>query len=78
MELAGTDGTTSATVITEVQLSGKVATMGQGVRQDVSGRLIGTFAENLAAMVADRLRGPRLLLVALVLGFLLGRGSNRR
>jgi uncharacterized protein len=124
MELAGSDGTTSATVITEVQLSGKVATMGQGVLQDVSGRLIGTFAQNLAAMLAgpptpaaepepepaaaaappppqapkappppppaadaldlgslggamlaDRLRDPRLLLVALILGFLLGRRS---
>jgi uncharacterized protein len=52
MELAGENGRTSATVTTEVQLSGKVATMGQGVLQDVSGRLIGTFAQNLAAMLA--------------------------
>jgi carbon monoxide dehydrogenase subunit G len=52
MELGGDDGHTSATVITEVQLSGKVATMGQGVLQDVSGRLIGTFADNLATMLA--------------------------
>jgi carbon monoxide dehydrogenase subunit G len=52
MELGGDNGHTSATVITEVQLSGKVATMGQGVLQDVSGRLIGTFADNLAAMLA--------------------------
>jgi carbon monoxide dehydrogenase subunit G len=52
MELGGDGGHTSATVITEVQLSGKVATMGQGVLQDVSGRLIGTFADNLAAMLA--------------------------
>jgi uncharacterized protein len=52
MLLDGTDGRTSATVTTDVQLSGKVATMGQGVLQDVSGRLIGTFAENLAAMLA--------------------------
>jgi hypothetical protein len=38
-------------VTTEVQLSGKVATMGQGVLQDVSGRLVDTFAKNLAAML---------------------------
>jgi carbon monoxide dehydrogenase subunit G len=51
MELSGEDGHTAATVTTEVQLSGKVATMGQGVLQDVSGRLVETFAQNLAAML---------------------------
>src|SRR4051794_35040473 len=51
MVLAGADGRTSATITTDVQLSGKVATMGQGVLQDVSGRLVRTFAENLAAML---------------------------
>jgi carbon monoxide dehydrogenase subunit G len=51
MTLTGENGHTSATVITDVQLSGKVATMGQGVLQDVSGRLVQTFAENLAAML---------------------------
>ena len=45
------DGTTSATVTTDVQLSGKVATMGQGVLQDVSRRLVETFAGNLATML---------------------------
>jgi carbon monoxide dehydrogenase subunit G len=52
MELTGSNGRTAATVVTDVELSGKVATMGQGVLQDVSGRLVGTFAENLAAMLA--------------------------
>jgi len=52
MVLSGTNGGTSATVTTDVQLSGKVATMGQGVLQDVSGRLVQTFAQNLAAMLA--------------------------
>jgi uncharacterized protein len=52
MVLSGANGGTSATVTTEVQLSGKVATMGQGVLQDVSGRLVQTFAENLATMLA--------------------------
>ena len=51
MQLSGTNGRTSATVTTEVELSGKVATMGQGVLQDVSGRLVQAFAENLAAML---------------------------
>src|SRR4051794_19967334 len=51
MVLVGDDGTTSATVTTDVQLSGKVATMGQGVLQDVSGRLVKTFAQNLATML---------------------------
>jgi carbon monoxide dehydrogenase subunit G len=52
MLLTGANGGTSATVTTDVSLSGKVATMGQGVLQDVSGRLIETFAQNLAAMLA--------------------------
>jgi carbon monoxide dehydrogenase subunit G len=51
MELSGDDGRTSATVTTDVQLSGRVATMSQGVLQDVSGRLVQTFAQNLAAML---------------------------
>jgi carbon monoxide dehydrogenase subunit G len=51
MALSGEDGRTSATVTTDVELSGKVATMGQGVLQDVSGRLVQTFAQNLAAML---------------------------
>src|SRR5690349_1982805 len=51
MVLSGDDGRTSATVTTDVELSGKVATMGQGVLQDVSGRLVQTFADNLAAML---------------------------
>src|SRR5918996_5681000 len=51
MVLAGQDGGTSATVTTDVQLSGKVATMGQGVLQDVSRRLVETFAANLATML---------------------------
>src|SRR5215217_5852120 len=51
MVLSGRDGRTAATVTTDVQLSGKVASMGQGVLQDVSGRLVQTFAQNLAAML---------------------------
>jgi uncharacterized protein len=51
MVLSGGNGGTAATVTTDVELSGKVATMGQGVLQDVSGRLVQTFAHNLAAML---------------------------
>lgn len=58
MVLDGTNGHTSATVTTDVDLSGKVATMGQGVLQDVSGRLIETFAKNLAAMLEGKQTEP--------------------
>jgi carbon monoxide dehydrogenase subunit G len=51
MVLSGDDGRTSALVTTDVELSGRIATMGQGVLQDVSGRLVETFAKNLAAML---------------------------
>jgi uncharacterized protein len=51
MQLRGENGRTSATVTTEVELSGKAATMGQGVLQDVAGRLVQTFAKNLATML---------------------------
>jgi carbon monoxide dehydrogenase subunit G len=54
IQLSGANGRTAATVTTDVQLTGKVATMGQGVLQDVSGRLVSTFAENLAAMLERR------------------------
>jgi carbon monoxide dehydrogenase subunit G len=51
MALTGGSGRTSANVKTEVKLTGRVATMGRGVLQDVSGRLVATFADNLAKML---------------------------
>jgi uncharacterized protein len=51
MVLRGENGRTAATVTTDVELSGKAATMGQGVLQDVAGRLVETFAKNLASML---------------------------
>ena len=51
MMLTGENGRTSATVRTDVELSGRVASMGQGVLRDVSGRLVESFAQNLAAML---------------------------
>jgi carbon monoxide dehydrogenase subunit G len=53
MTLAEQSNGTDVTIDTEVQLSGKVAAMGQGVIADVSGKLVETFAGNLAAMLAD-------------------------
>jgi uncharacterized protein len=44
MVLTAETGRTSATVTTDVKLSGRVATMGQGVLKDVSGRLVSSFA----------------------------------
>ena len=58
MVLDGEDGHTNATITTDVDLSGKVATMGQGVLQDVSGRLVETFAKNLAEMLEGRQEAP--------------------
>jgi carbon monoxide dehydrogenase subunit G len=51
MVLRGENGRTAATVTTEVALTGKAATMGHGVLQDVAGRLVQTFAKNLATML---------------------------
>ncbi|MGZ4201596.1 MAG: SRPBCC family protein [Thermoleophilaceae bacterium] len=50
MHLEGENGTTHGRMITEVALSGRAAAMGQGVIQEVSGRIVGQFAENLAGM----------------------------
>jgi carbon monoxide dehydrogenase subunit G len=52
MVLTEENGGTRASLETEVALSGRVAAMGQGVIADVAGRLVETFAENLAAMLA--------------------------
>ena len=52
MRLTEEDGVTRASLETDVALSGRVAAMGQGVIADVAGKLVETFAENLAAMLA--------------------------
>jgi uncharacterized protein len=74
MVLSGANGRTAATVTTDVALSGKVATMGQGVLQDVSGRLVETFAQNLAAMLegAEEPAPPDALDVGAVGGAVVG------
>ena len=58
MVLNGENGHTHAEIKTDVDLSGKVATMGQGVLQDVSGRLVETFAKNLADMLEGKPAEP--------------------
>ncbi|HEX8121107.1 MAG TPA: SRPBCC family protein [Solirubrobacteraceae bacterium] len=51
MELSGDAAHTSGKIVTEVKVSGKAASMGRGVMQDVAGRMVGTFADNLASML---------------------------
>jgi carbon monoxide dehydrogenase subunit G len=51
MHLSGANGTTRGTIATEVALSGRAAAMGQSVIQEVSGKIVDQFAENLAAML---------------------------
>ena len=47
------DNTTSVTVDTNLTISGKVAQFGRGVMADVSAKLMGQFADNLAAMLEE-------------------------
>ena len=47
------DNTTSVTVDTNLSISGKVAQFGRGVMADVSAKLMGQFADNLAAMLEE-------------------------
>jgi len=51
MHLTEQGGRTVGEIVTDVKVSGKAASMGRGVMQDVAGRMVGTFAENLAKML---------------------------
>ena len=51
MKLTEEGGRTVGSIVTDVKVSGKAASMGRGVMQDVAGRMVGTFAENLATML---------------------------
>jgi uncharacterized protein len=51
MALESQDDRTQASILTEMQMSGKAAAMGQGVIKDVAATLTDTFAHNLAALV---------------------------
>ena len=48
MRLAQSNGATQGAITTDVQLSGRAGSMGRGVIEDVSGRIVETFAQNLA------------------------------
>lgn len=52
------DNTTSVTVDTDLTISGKVAQFGRGVMADVSAKLMGQFADNLASMLEQDAAGP--------------------
>ncbi|WP_052665312.1 SRPBCC family protein [Nitriliruptor alkaliphilus] len=49
--VAAGEDTTEVTVVTDLTITGKPAQFGRGVMQDVGTKLIGTFADRLAAMV---------------------------
>ena len=57
MTLREEGGATVATIKTDVKLSGRVASMGQGVIGEVSKKLVDTFSDNLQAMMAPALVG---------------------
>ena len=53
MQLEGDDARTTGRIVTDMKVSGRAASMGRGVMQDVAGRMVGTFADNLAAMLEE-------------------------
>ena len=59
MALREQDGGTAASIVTDMQMSGKAAAMGQGVIRDVAAALTDTFATNLAGLVTAGGRPPR-------------------
>jgi uncharacterized protein len=52
MALEGDDKATTGTMTSDVTLSGRVASMGRGIIQDVSARIIDTFSDNLQKMLS--------------------------
>ena len=58
MELTGDGGHTTGKIVTDIKVSGKAASMGRGVMQDVAGKMVGTFAENLAKMLEGDEKAP--------------------
>lgn len=51
LTMSGDDGRTRGQIDVDVQLSGRVASMGQGAIQDVSNKLVAVFASNLSEML---------------------------
>ena len=58
MALREEGGATVAIIKTDVKLSGRMASMGQGVIADVSKKLVNTFSDNLQAMMAAEPGAP--------------------
>jgi carbon monoxide dehydrogenase subunit G len=52
MNLVQEGETTKGTMLADVQLAGRAAAMGRGVIQDVSAKIVSTFAQNLETMLA--------------------------
>jgi uncharacterized protein len=52
LSLAQEGATTNGTMVADVQLAGRAAAMGRGVIQDVSAKLVSTFAQNLEQMLS--------------------------
>jgi len=52
LSLAQQGATTNGTMVADVQLAGRAAAMGRGVIQDVSAKLVSTFAQNLEQMLS--------------------------
>jgi hypothetical protein len=50
--------TTKGTMKADVQLAGRAAAMGRGVIQDVSAKIVSTFAKNLEAMLSSNGAAP--------------------
>src|SRR4051794_8374630 len=50
--------TTKGTMQADVQLAGRAAAMGRGVIQDVSAKIVSTFAQNLETMLSGDAAGP--------------------
>lgn len=46
------DGGSAVSVATDIQLTGRVAQMGQGIMRDVSTRMVGDMAQNMEALLS--------------------------
>jgi carbon monoxide dehydrogenase subunit G len=62
--LAGNGSSTGATIVTELQVRGRAAGMGQGIMQDVASKLVETFAANLGEMLGSGQAAPPEVAVA--------------
>jgi carbon monoxide dehydrogenase subunit G len=58
LSLVQEGATTNGTMVADVQLAGRAAAMGRGVIQDVSAKLVSTFAQNLEQMLSGGAGAP--------------------